>query len=283
MRGPRTSARRSTPIILRTPSVLIFSNGETESFYDGAAKYGAASGTPPTIRCDVTLSISVNRCDNGRVVFVFAILLLEAAVASSQNAPDARDHARREDADHVQTVAPLNRKNLRAVAERLRQSVNGKAIVRNRCRTQRDDAQVEENTQIAAINGCSLIFKTRKTTTSRKGLRELEFTLFADLGDLTTPPSVEPQTFSQCEPVGGTVLKVTSRAAPGKVVRVTRRAHSNLDGGRDTASEPETQATRNDLSFFFPNAAAAKRGARVLGQAVKMCGGKEWPDEDDLP
>jgi hypothetical protein len=37
------------------------------------------------------------------------------------------------------------------------------------------------------------------------------------------------------------------------------------------------------LSFFFSDEAKAKKAARSLDRAVRSCGGKEWPDEDDLP
>ena len=103
----------------------------------------------------------------------------------------------------------------------------------------------------------------------------MEFTLSANLADLTTPASVQTQTFSQCKPIDGAVLKVMSRAAPGKMVQVTRRENK--------VEATQTESRRGDLSFFFPNLAAAQRAARLMDQVVSSCGGKEWPDEDDLP
>jgi hypothetical protein len=35
--------------------------------------------------------------------------------------------------------------------------------------------------------------------------------------------------------------------------------------------------------MFFADPAAAKHAAKALDRAIKACGGREWPDEDDLP
>lgn len=166
--------------------------------------------------------------------------------------------------------------------ERLRQSVNEKAEVRTRCTSQEPEIEVEEVTEIIGSSGCNLTVRTRKITTSSnhndKDRRELEFTLYANLAELTTPPSVRPQTFSRCKSGEGPVLKVMSRVEPGKSLRAARRS-----GSPNAAENAETQIRRNDLSFFFPNEVKAKKAARALDQAIRRCGGKEWPDEDDLP
>lgn len=166
--------------------------------------------------------------------------------------------------------------------ERLRLSVNGKAIVHNCHQSKGQDVQVEESSEITQINGCDLILKTRKTTTLSEGSRQLEFTLYAHLADLTTPASVEPQSFAECKPAAGAILKVMSRAQPGKMVRAARRSIPHSVSGT-SAEEPETQITRSDLSFFFSDAVTAEKAARALEHALRVCGATEWPDEDDLP
>lgn len=189
----------------------------------------------------------------------------------------------RADADRDRPGKPADKKTIGEVTEQLKRSVNGKAMVRNQCLSQGNEVQVEESTEISATDGCNVIFKTRKAMLSQDDRHELEFTLYANLTELTTPASVEPQNSSQCKPVGGAVLKVMGRAEPGKVVRVTRKATFHPANENKTADEPESQTTRNDVSFFFSDAVAAKKAAGILDRAVKLCGGKEWPDEDDLP
>lgn len=181
------------------------------------------------------------------------------------------------------TGLPGSKQRMAEVAEQLRRNVNGKAVVRNQCKLQGQVVQVEESTEIAEISGCKMIFKTRKRSNSEDGLQDLEFTLYANLAELTTPASVEAQTFAQCKPTGGAVLKVVSRVEPGKKLVVTRRKTSPQTTGNEEADEREAKIARNDLSFFFTDSGAAKKAARALEQAVKLCGGKEWPDEDDLP
>jgi hypothetical protein len=161
--------------------------------------------------------------------------------------------------------------------ENLRDSVNGKTVVRTRCNSQNREAEVEERTEIVDVSDCNLTVRTRKITTSGPDRRELEFTIYANLAELTTPVSVQPQTFAQCKSVDGPVVKVMSRTKPGKSLRATRRSRSA------NTTENADQIQRNDLSFFFPDDAKAKKAARALDQAVRHCGGKEWPDEDDLP
>jgi len=198
-------------------------------------------------------------------------------------APVAPGHQEDGDAERQQTHAPANKQSLAEVMARLKRSVNGKATVRNQCHSQGKDFEVDESTEIAEISGCKVIFKTRKTTISPEGRREVEFSLDADLADLTTPPSVDAQSFSQCKPVEGAVLKVMSRAQPGKAVRTTRQLISGSTSGPSKSGEVEAQPPRRDISLFFSDPVTARRAARALDQALKMCGGKEWPDEDDLP
>jgi uncharacterized membrane protein len=185
-------------------------------------------------------------------------------------------------ADHRQTVARTDHPTIAERIEELRQSVNSKAAARTRCASQGHEDEVEEMTEIVDVSGCNLTVRTRKITTSKistpgTGQREVEFTIYANLADLTTPASVQPQTFVQCKSVDGPVLKVMSRTAPGKSLRAVRRSSP------PNTSENAEQIRRNDLSFFFSDEAKAKKAARALDRAVRSCGGKEWPDEDDLP
>lgn len=164
--------------------------------------------------------------------------------------------------------------------EELRQSVNGKAVVRTRCISRDHELNIEEVTKIIGVGGCNMTVQTRKITTSGNydERRELEFILYTNLAELTTPASVQPQTFSPCKSVDGPVFKVMSRTEPGKSLRAVLRSNP-----ANTEKNAESQMRRNDLSFFFPDEAKARKAARALDKAVRRCGGKEWPDEDDLP
>jgi hypothetical protein len=187
------------------------------------------------------------------------------------------------ESDRERLGKPASKQSIAEATERLRRSVNGKAIVHNCHQSKGHDVRVEESSEITQITGCDLILKTRKTTTLPDGPRELEFTLYAHLADLTTPASVEPQSFSECKPATGAILKVMSRAQPGKRVRATRRSMAESANGASKAEQPETQIATGDLSFFFSDADMARKAARALDQALKVCGATEWPDEDDLP
>jgi hypothetical protein len=162
--------------------------------------------------------------------------------------------------------------------EALRQSVNSKAVVRTRCKSQGHEVEIEEVTNIVDVSSCKLIVQTRKTTKSGSDRRELVFTLYANLAELTTPVSVQPQTFLGCASLEGPVLKVMSRTGPGKSLREVRRS-----GSTNAVENAESQTRRKDLSFFFADEAKAKKAARALDRAVRRCGGTGWPDEDDLP
>lgn len=201
----------------------------------------------------------------------------------SQNFLQVEPYQERGEAEHEKPGKPADKQAIADAMERLRRSVNGKAIVHNCHQSKGHDVKVEEGSEITQITGCDLILKTRKMTTLQDGPRGLEFTLYAHLADLTTPASVEPQSFSECKPATGAILKVMSRAQPGKRVRATRRSMAESANGAGKAEQPETQITTGDLSFFFSDADMARKAARALDQALKVCGATEWPDEDDLP
>jgi|HubBroStandDraft_6_1064221.scaffolds.fasta_scaffold327561_2 hypothetical protein len=215
------------------------------------------------------------------VLFGFSVRVTQSVAA--QNLSIVLPGQDRSHADRAGAGKAGRKQSIADATERLRLSVNGKALVRNHCQSKGGDSQVEESTEITHISGCTLILTTRKTAASHDGSNELEFTVYANLADLTTPASAQPQRFSQCQPAEGAVLKVMSRAQPGKVLRATRRSSSNSGSGTNKTEEPEAHITRSDLSFFFSDAVAANKAARALDQAVKVCGGEEWPDEDDLP
>jgi hypothetical protein len=160
--------------------------------------------------------------------------------------------------------------------DNLRQSVNGKAMVRTRCTSQ--DHEVEEMTEIVGVSGCIWSYRPVRLRHPAATGANSKSTLYADLADLTTPASVEPQTFSQCTGVDGPVLiRAMSRTGPRKSSHAVRRSSPP-----NTVENAEAQIRRHDLSFFFPDEAKTKKAARALEQAVRRCGGKEWPDEDDL-
>ena len=177
---------------------------------------------------------------------------------------------------------PGTANQVRASTLAFEQAVNGKAIVRNRCRAQGKDSEIEETVEVIQTDGCKIVLRARKTT--RPGdvtpatKQEIEFTLYADLSELTTPVLVETQKFGQCESTGAAVLKVSTRSEPGKSMHVVRRSQEI-----GAAHDPGVKQTRRDLSLFFSVPAAAEKARKALERAVKSCGGKEWPDEDDLP
>lgn len=220
-------------------------------------------------------------CSPRLAIVILGFSLMTSQTLFSQTAVAA--HQERADEDRDRPGKPADKKTIGEATEQLRRSVNDKANVRNHCLSQGKDAQIDESTEISEISRCRVTFKTRKTTLSQDGHRELEFILYADLAELTTPTLIQTQSSSQCKTVGGALLKVMSRVEPGKVVRVTRKATFHSPNEKSSVDEPETQTTRNDVSFFFPDMAAAKKAARILDRAVKLCGGREWPDEDDLP
>jgi hypothetical protein len=81
----------------------------------------------------------------------------------------------------------------------------------------------------------------------------------------------------------GAIVKVVSPAEPGKKIRVNRRDTSRPASGVKSGDDTEAEILRHDVSLFFSDAVAAKKAAHALDRAVQLCGGKDWPDEDDLP
>ena len=178
---------------------------------------------------------------------------------------------------------PASARAISVATSEFQKAVNGKASVRNRCQVQGKQSEIDENSEIVETDRCKLVVKTVKTThpdvspnaSSSTRQQSVEFTIHADLSQLTTPILVEPQKFAQCD-AGAGVLRVSSRSEPKQSMQVIRRSQADKPG------EGEKQ-TRKDLSLFFGDPKAAKKAADALDRAIKACGGKEWPDEDDLP
>lgn len=229
-----------------------------------------------------------------RIVGLIFIGLLE--ISSTSKAQEAEAQGRR----------PASSREILASTGDFERAVNGRAIVRNRCRVQRIDSEIEETTEVIKTDGCKLILRTRKVTRAADDQalnrpseaqkkssadhpasvgqesdtqQEVEFVMYVDLSELTTPVFVERQKFGQCEAGGTGVLKVSSRSAPGKAMPVIRRSNAN----RAAKDGAELKQTRRDLSLFFSAPAAAEKARKALERAVRSCGGNEWPDEDDLP
>ena len=218
-------------------------------------------------------------------------------ISSSQMTPETVERARR----------PGYSQNVSASTEGLRRAVNGSAIVRNRCRAQGKDIEIEETAEVIERDGCKLVVRVRKVTRAahsqaagdpaagkksssnrqptdgqeQSGDRqqEIEFMVYADLSELTTPVLIEKQRFGQCQAGGDGVVKVTGRSEPGKAVQVIRKSPTNGAATEDKGVKQK----RRDLSLFFSVPAAAEKARKALERAVESCGGKEWPDEDDLP
>ena len=157
--------------------------------------------------------------------FLFAaVMMLGTPLLNSQILLRVAPNQQSTETDRDKTAPPAGKRTLDEIMNLLKRSVNGKAVVHNQCQSQGHAVQVEEGTEITEVSGCKATFKTRKTSTSPDGRRILEFTMYVNLADLTTPPSVEPQAFPQCQATGGGVLRVASQAQPGKKIRTTRRA-----------------------------------------------------------
>lgn len=188
--------------------------------------------------------------------------------------------------DEERTRRPASSGQILVSTRAFERAVNGKAIVRNRCRVHGNDSEIEETAEVIQRDGCKLVLRARKITRAAdggkqfaEGQQEIEFMLYADLSELTTPVLAETQNYGQCETTGPAVLKVSSRSEPGKTMQVTRKLRA--DGA--TKEDPGVKQTRRDLSLFFSDPAAAEKARKALERVVKSCGGKEWPDEDDLP
>jgi hypothetical protein len=183
------------------------------------------------------------------------------------------EHQARTEKEEARTTKPGDVQSILKATERLKRAVNGNSVVQNQCQIQGHTVQVEESTEISEADGCHLIVSTVKTSDPGEGRQPLRFTMHANLADLSTPASVEPQSFSGCKPGNGMLLKVMIRVQPGK----------SIPTSRSSTSQPSIALARKDLSFFFSDAVIARRAARALDRAVAVCGGTEWPDEDDLP
>lgn len=178
---------------------------------------------------------------------------------------------------------PESARAISAATMEFQKAVSRKASVLNRCLVQGNEKEIEEKSDVLEIDRCQLVVRTTKTTSAgappnqsaAKPEQSVEFRIYADLSKLTTPVLVEPQKFAQCE-AGAGVLKVSSRSDPAEPIRVIRQSQNRV-------SEAGEKLTRKDLSLFFADPKAAKKAANALDRAIKACGGKQWPDEDDLP
>ena len=223
--------------------------------------------------------------NSSRHIFSLCLFLIPI-VAESQNpvfstVSRLSDFQERKESERPKTEKG-NAQSISKATERLKRVVNGNSVVKNQCEVQGHSVEVEEKTEIAQMDGCTLIVKTVKTTNPGAERRELHFTLYANLADLSTPASVEPLSFSQCRPVQGELVRVMSRTQPGKIIRTTQNSTSQPRDGQPHTEQKESP-DRKDLIFFFSDTAVARRAAGALDLAIALCGGKEWPDEDDLP
>jgi hypothetical protein len=211
--------------------------------------------------CLMSVGLSMENSD-------FNVALLPMPNPATQE----REREHREKAANPQTVAKA--------VDRLKQAVNGYAAVTNVCSSKGQEVEVEEHFEIVEATGCSIVVTTTKK--NRPATRDLRFTLRVNLADLTTPTSIEPVNLSGCKSGQGALMQVLSRARPGKTIPTTRRSSdTHLPA---TAPDQEQEAPpRKSLAFFFQDTDAAKRATRALNRAVAVCGGDEWPDEDDLP
>ena len=181
-----------------------------------------------------------------------------------------------------ETRRPASAHVISAATVEFQKAVNGKAVVHNRCRANSKEIEIEETSEVVERDDCKIVLKTQKTTHPHESQKDsadsqqpIEFMIYADLSELTTPVLVEKQRFAQCDAGALDVIRVSSRTDPKQQIRVVRRSL--------TAREEGSKQTRKDLSVFFAGDKAARRAADALERAVKACGGKEWPDEDDLP
>lgn len=226
------------------------------------------------------------RMNSSHHVFSLCLFLATPIVAVSQNpifstVPWFSEFQERKESERPGTEKG-NAQSISKAIEHLKRAVNGNSVVRNQCDAQGHTVEVEEKTEIAEVDGCDLIVKTVKTTNPGPDGQELHFILHANLTDLSAPASVEPLSFSHCKPMEGSLVRVMSRTQPGKIIRTTQSSSSQPRDGQPHTEQQKTPG-RKDLSFFFSDSAVARRAARALDRAVALCGGKEWPDEDDLP
>ena len=204
--------------------------------------------------------------------------VLMAALAAAKVEPISAGAQEHGDADRERGERKVEKRTVAELTAELRRKVNGKAAVSTTCDIGGQQVEVEENTEVLETSECRVRFRTRKSSGAGESHRQTEFTLSVDLADLTFPSTVEQQSFSRCKPVQGRVLKLMSRTQPGKSVRSSRRAEGFT--GSDTS---QSERSRHDLSLFFADERFARQAGQILDRAIQKCGGKEWPDEDDLP
>lgn len=215
-------------------------------------------------------------------------LIAQLFVAQGREAPltvVAPANSGKTQEEEGQPRKPASSQSILSATRDFQKAVNGKASVRNRCRTRGKDIEIDETTEVVSMDKCKLVIKTVKAPRGSDHANPssdqpvVEFMIHADLAELTTPVLVETQKFAQCDADGVVVLKVNSRSDPKKPMQVVRRAQSSPTTKPDEA----VKQTRRDLSLFFADPVAARKAASALDRAVKACGGKDWPDEDDLP
>ena len=251
------------------------------------------------------------------VCWIAGLLFLGPHDISSLQGAQGAEGVRRSRISQDIVAQEIMAQDIGAATGEFEKAVNGYAIVHNRCHVQGKDIEIEETAEVIARDGCTLVVRARKLTRaadaqaagrpaeaekkssadrqsadrqsadrqsadgkkpSAEWQPEIEFTVYADLSELTNPVLVERQKFAQCEAGAAGVLKVSSRSEPGKTMQVTRRSQSGA-----TLEKQEVKQTRRDLILFFSSPAAAEKARKALERSVKSCGGKEWPDEDDLP
>ena len=152
-------------------------------------------------------------------------------IASSFGSHQGRDEERE------RSKKPGSPQSITAATQRLKQAINGKSVARNLCHSQQRDVRIEETTEISQTKGCHVIVQTRKTSTSGDERREIQFTLDANLSDLTIPVSVEPQSLElgPGEQKEITVrVKVADKVPPGGHEQQVLKAIAN--GDASTAS-----------------------------------------------
>jgi len=195
------------------------------------------------------------------------------------SSPQPRSQEKKE-TERTHLDKPGSPQTVSKAIERLKQAVNGNSVVKNQCSVQGRTIEVEESSNVVESTGCALVVTTTKKTSTGNG--SLRFTLRVNLADLTMPVSVEPLNTAGCKPERGTLIQVTSRSKPGKTIQ-TSRISSDIQKTDNQPAEGKEATFRKSLTLFFPDTESAKRAARALERAVAVCGGEEWPDEDDLP
>ena len=119
---------------------------------------------------------------------------------SSANVPPANERQERTETEEARTSKPGDLQSLLKATEQLKRVVNGNSIVKNQCQIKGRTVQVKRTQKSSKADGCNVIVKTVKTSGLGEARRQLQFIMRAHLADLSTPASVEPQSFSGCKP-----------------------------------------------------------------------------------